>query len=62
MGIPDYRIATTKSLSKERKRNRRKNAKTKDQHKTPPRKIVERRHVKLEKIMKSEWRNEYNVE
>tara|TARA_Y100000817_G_scaffold220933_1_gene174367 strand:+ start:112 stop:291 length:180 start_codon:yes stop_codon:yes gene_type:complete len=58
MGIPDYRIATTKSLEKAKKRNRRKNAKTKDHHKTPPRKTVERRHVKLEKIMRNEWRGD----
>ena len=59
MSIPEYRIASSKPLEKEKKRNRRKHAKLKDQHKRPARGTVARRYVELEKIMKKEWRKDY---
>ncbi len=57
MGIPDSRIHTQQSLQKARKRTRRKNASTKDIYKKPSgnRRKVQRRHIKMEKILRKEW-------
>ena len=59
MGIPIHRILASQSLTKDRMRNRRKNAKEKDQHKKTTRGNVERKHIKMEKIMRDDWRKEH---
>ena len=55
MAIPNHRVAVSKPLEKERKRLRRKNARVKDKVRQLKKKTVERRHVKMEKILEKEW-------
>ena len=57
MAIPNHRIASSKPLEKERKRLRRKNARVKDKVRQVKKKAVERRHVKMEKILEKEWKS-----
>ena len=58
MAIPNHRVAVSKPLEKERKRLRRKNAKVKDKVRKLKKKTVERRHVKMEKILEKEWKSD----
>ena len=58
MAIPNHRVAVSKPLEKERKRLRRKNAKVKDKVRQLKKKAVERRHVKMEKILEKEWKSD----
>ena len=58
MAIHNHRVAVSKPLEKERKRLRRKNAKVKDKVRQLKKKAVERRHVKMEKILEKEWKSD----
>ena len=58
MAIPNHRVAVSKPLEKERKRLRRKNARIKDKVRQLKKKTVERRHVKMEKILEKEWKSD----
>ena len=58
MAIPNHRVAVSKPLEKERKRLRRKNARVKDKVRQLKKKAVERRHVKMEKILEKEWKSD----
>ena len=58
MAIPNHRVAVSKPLEKERKRLRRKNARVKDKVRQLKKKTVERRHVKMEKILEKEWKSD----
>ena len=58
MAIPNHRIAVSKPLEKERKRLRRKNARVKDKVRQAKKRTVERRHVKMEKILEKEWKSD----